>query len=544
MKKIFYISLGIIGLIACTKEADVATSVKVDEAGAYSFDVYLEDFTKATINSSTGDFSWTGDEEIAVWDSNNKEFVTFNIDPTNYSNEGHKRARFTASSAKADASFVGNVAYYPASIATRKGSEPDYTPSYTFPTSFSSLEAAAKGFPMSGTVTVNEIKLSHLGSMINLTLNNVPSFTTTLILNAGDKEEITIPVTPSTGVLNAVVPIPADEYVLTVKLKDDNNNIFYTKPRKTSKTYTARNYYTTTPITLNHYIEITNSTDPNHKLAVQTRGWNAGDKDYTDYVENWSKHTLFVRADGTTKYILLSETDSNFSEGKPLRIQLYSGDTEQWKTECVFNYRNISFDVTHNSLKTEYRVYPKKVDNKVSANHKLYIYLAKVFFYVTDNSGWSDLKLHYWGQDGQVTTWPGNAGTVAWSYKKFEIPLVYAGKTVKYVLNDGASNQTGDLSYDLKANVKGVYMTLNSDKSVTEDSESYFMTSSELSTWNSWPGISITPDAGGEISSSCYIEFSRDKFEDWFGIIISDNGHDTNRVEETHGIYRDYVGRY
>ena len=542
MKKIFYISFGVIALIACTKEADVATSVKVDEAGAYSFEVYLEDVTKATINSSTGEFSWTGDEEIAVWDSNNKEFVTFNIDPTNYSNEGHKRARFTASSAKADASFVGNVAYYPASIATRKGSEPDYTPSYTFPTSFSSLEAAAKGFPMSGTVTVNEIKLSHLGSMINLTLNNVPSFTTTLILNAGAKE-ITIPVTPSTGVLNAVVPIPADEYVLTVKLKDDNNNIFYTKPR-TSKMYTARNYYTTNPITLNHYIEITNSADPNHKLAVQTRGWNAGAKDYTDYVENWSKHTLFVRADGTTKYILLSETDSNFSEGKPLRIQLYSGDTEKWATECVFNYRNISFDVTDNSLKTEYRVYPKKVDNKVSANHKLYIYLAKVFFYVTDNSGWSDLKLHYWGQDGQATTWPGNAGTDAWSYKKFEIPLVYAGKTVNYVLNDGASNKTGDISCDLEANVKGVYMTLNSDKSVSEDSKSYFMTSSELSTWNSWPGISITPDAGGEISSSCYIEFSRDKFEDWFGIIISDNGDDTNRVEETHGIYRDYVGRY
>lgn len=157
MKKIFYISFGVIALIACTKEADVATSVKVDEAGAYSFEVYLEDVTKATINSSTGEFSWTGDEEIAVWDSNNKEFVTFNIDPTNYSNEGHKRARFTASSAKADASFVGNVAYYPASIATRNGSEPDYTPSYTFPTSFSSLEAAAKGFPMSGTVTVNEI---------------------------------------------------------------------------------------------------------------------------------------------------------------------------------------------------------------------------------------------------------------------------------------------------------------------------------------------------------------------------------------------------
>lgn len=205
--------------------------------------------------------------------------------------------------------------------------------------------------------------------MINLTLNNVPSFTTTLILNAGAKE-ITIPVTPSTGVLNAVVPIPADEYVLTVKLKDDNDNIFYTKPR-TSKTYTARNYYTTNPITLNHYIEITNSIDDNHKLAIQTRLWSNGD--YLAYVDNWEKYTLFVRADGTTKYYLLSETDSNLSEGKPLRIQLYSGDTEKSETSVVFNFRNISFDVSENSLKTKYRIYPRSEYGTYSSPY-IYVY--------------------------------------------------------------------------------------------------------------------------------------------------------------------------
>lgn len=426
MKKIVYIILGVFAIIACSKETpDMAKSGFVSEQdgqGVYTFTAYMDDVTKATINSGTGVFYWTGDEEIAIWDSVNGEFVTFTIDT--YSNTGLKEAKFKTTGAKSGASFSGNVAYYPASIAaTSAGS-----PTYNFPNEFDNLADAAKGFPMEGTVSNGEIKFTHLGGLIDFTLTNVPSFTTALVLNNGTSDIMTVPVTPDAGSVHAILPIPVGTYALTVKLLDDNTptkNAFFSKTRS-SKTYSARNYYPINDIALNNYIEISNSADENHMLAIQTRYWNDKDGDYTGYVSNWDKYSLFKR--GTTKYLLLSETDSNFSSGKPLRIQLYSGDTAQSETAVIFNFRNISFDVSENTLKTGYRIYPRS-EYDTYTNPCIYVYREDTII---------------------SKSWPGNALTKKDALDPdiyFEFNQTYYGASnITVIFNDNGGNQMGNWS--------------------------------------------------------------------------------------------------
>ena len=453
MKKIFYILLGVVALVACTKEKEVGTSVNSDETGTIAFNVYLEDITKATINSSTGEFSWTGDEEIAVWDSHNEEFVTFSIDPDHYSNTGDKQARFTTSSAKAGASFVGNVAYYPATIATTTDSKPDYA----FPTSFANLTAASKGFPMQGTVTTNEIKLSHLGSMIDVTLKNVPSFTTKLILNAG-ATTINVTATPTDGSLHAVVPIPAGTYALTINLQDDvtpTANTFYSKARS-SKTYTASNYYPINDITLGHLLTFTNDAGwASPKVHIWQTGNDSNNTDITtggDY-----PHKLFLR---NTKvyYMLLDNTVETWAaEGDAIGVQFISttNSSNKTQTNCVYLLRNIDFTIPiGGGIKTDYRIYPYKTGSNTSVT------IQSVPAIITDwktgdayeGKYWT--RIHIWnsGVDGLDTTWGDDGGSLP--LMDVNGSLYYyclSGKTPTKTFNFLFKRQTGGASSDLEA---------------------------------------------------------------------------------------------
>lgn len=404
MKKIFCIVLGIAALMACTKETDFSSNnedlVSISENGqkTYSVTAIFEEVTKAAINETNGKFSWSGDEQIAIWDSAHDEFVTFDIDT--YSNEGEKRARFTTTTAKDGASFVGNVAYYPASIATKTG----LTPSYNFPTSFSSKDAAAKGFPMQGTVTGNEIKFSHLGCLINITMNNVPSFTTKLILNDGTNN-ITVPVSPSAGVLNAVVPIPAGTYVLTAKLEDDNSNVFYTKAR-ISTPYSASHYYKISAISLRSLIEFTNASDIT-SVGIQQKTFNAGTNDYTDYGEykvSGKDYELFTR--GTTKYFVLPEY-SWTTDLSPIRIVAFSSTYPEGSDTKVVFARNITVDASESTMKMIYAIFPYNKNNSLSTP-SCYVYLPaqfKLYMNYTTPT-WGDLRIHCW--DKSTYVWGGN----------------------------------------------------------------------------------------------------------------------------------------
>lgn len=365
MKKfLFIVFAAVVATLACSKEADysqdnnVVMTVDKDGRVKYSLTAYMEDITKASINPTDGKFSWSGGETIAVWDSHNEEFVTFNVDT--YSNTGSKEARFITAAAKEGATFSnGNKAYYPALIAPTGIDDP-----YIIPTSFGSLDAASKGFPMQGTISGGKIKFTHLGSMIDVTLNNVPSFTEKLILSAG-ATDITVSATPTAGSIHAIVPIPAGTYVLTVKLQDDSENTFYSKSR-TSKTYDARTYYPINPLTLGYLMTFTNNsgwTTP--KIHI----WKTEDSSKNGDITQSGSYPkkLFLRK--TNKYyVLLDSGVFNWTgDGMNIGIQFISEDNGDNKTQtnCVALYRNIDFTIpSGGGMKTSYRIYVYMSDSQ------------------------------------------------------------------------------------------------------------------------------------------------------------------------------------
>ena len=357
MKKLFYTLLAATALMACAKEADfnnTRDNEVINENGlvSYTFHALFEDLTKASINES-GKFSWgdAGTDQIAVWDAAHSEYVTF----TSTDNNGNFSCE-----AKPGASFKGQTAYYPASVVS--------TGEFVFPTTFASIDKAAKGFPMSGTVTDDgKIPFAHLGCLINITLNNVPSFTTKLILNYGTNKDITVSVTPSAGVINAVVPIPAGTYVLTAKLEDDNSNVFYTKARRASKAYAARNYYPISPITLGKLLTFTNEAGwASPKVHIWQTDNTGNNVDIT--TGGTYPHRLFLRNTNVYYVLLDGDVETWTSEGNGIGVQFYSNETDKTETACVYLYRNIDFTIPGGGgLKTSYRTY-LRVNNGSWAN--------------------------------------------------------------------------------------------------------------------------------------------------------------------------------
>lgn len=424
MKKLFYTLLAATALMACAKEADfnnTRDNEVINENGlvSYTFHAYFEDQTKASINES-GKFSWgaAGTDQIAVWDATYSEFVTFTSTDSN--------GNFSCE-AKPGASFNGQTAYYPASIATVSAGSPNYT----FPTSFDNLSDAAKGFPMSGTVSADgKIPFAHLGCLIKMTLNNVPSFTRALILNDGSND-ITVTATPTDGVINAVVPIPAGTYILTAKLKDDNNNIFYTKARG-SKEYVARKYYPISPITLRHYLSfIGEGASSIQHVVVNKRYDNATTGDYGtfDLLQNAS----------ATYYFVLPEWEWT-GEGAAVRVAIYKNDAEWSSTDEIYLYRDLTFEVpSSGGMKTSYRLYW----DDSSKNYLNNATTGKIF-------------AHIWGGDASTdpeSTYPGNeitSNVVAANLYYYQWHAESYGKSVGIIINGGADPyKTGNITYTL-----------------------------------------------------------------------------------------------
>ena len=360
MKKYLCILFGAAMLVSCSKESELSVNDKIID-GKYTVTAHIGELTKATI-STDGHFAWSGvgKDQIAIWDSAHKEFVTFTL--SEITDPEKKEGKFSASIAEDGAVFEGSVAYYPASIATKSGE----TPTYTFPTSFSSLDDAAKSFPMQGTVSSGEIHFNHLGALINITLNNVPSFTTALILNDGTKD-ITVTAAPTAGVINAVVPIPAGEYVLTAKLKDNNNNIFYSKAR-TSKTYSARNYYTINPITLGYLLTFTNEAGwDSPKVHIWQTSNNSINTDIT--TGGTYPHKLFLRSTNIYYVLLDSSVETWTAYGNAIGVQFFSNETDKTQTDCVYLYRNIDFVIPGGGgMRTMYRTYMNKRSDNAKNN--------------------------------------------------------------------------------------------------------------------------------------------------------------------------------
>lgn len=185
MKKLFYLAALAAIVAGCAKEPATPETDNVNEAEevqlpeaelvSYSFSATLEaavddasEEGKATI-SDAGAFSWSAGDEIAVWNSTENAFVTFTCD----AGDGN----FTGTAA---AGAVFTTAYYPASIAVAGNpGQVNLASSYSLAESTS-----GKFFPMVASVSGSNLAFTHLGSLLKITINDVPADATSLTLTS------------------------------------------------------------------------------------------------------------------------------------------------------------------------------------------------------------------------------------------------------------------------------------------------------------------------------------------------------------------------
>lgn len=190
-------------------------------------------YTKAAV-SGEGAFSWNKGDGIAVWNSQSSGFVTF----TSATGKGKFRAV-----APVNAHFT-EAAFYPSGIAESTGT-------VALPSSYATPEASAAGFPMYAQVEENTELLSfrHLGALVELTLTNVPTGATSLVLSSptmslsgsfdltGSPEEIqaasgsgavrvSFPETVGGENIVVTVPVPVGSYPLSIALESPSNTLF------------------------------------------------------------------------------------------------------------------------------------------------------------------------------------------------------------------------------------------------------------------------------------------------------------------------------
>lgn len=180
MKKIaLAVSALSILLIGCTKEQSTVNSEEnvpqVEEGKVFSFDATIEqaddpDATRASIDASSGTFSWANKDNIAVQLTDNT-FKTFTYDSS--------KGKFLATLGDGESILDGGVAYYPATIAINGTPE-----SVRFVAGIQSGNPS--GFPMKAIVSLESHTLSftHLGGFLRLTLSRIPKDAATLQFEA------------------------------------------------------------------------------------------------------------------------------------------------------------------------------------------------------------------------------------------------------------------------------------------------------------------------------------------------------------------------
>lgn len=245
MKKFIFALTALALFMGCTKEKELnpeTTPSGTSEMVTYVFQASMaDDETRATI-ADNGDFSWSANDEIAVYNTKDSQFYTFSCESGDGIFEG---------TAPADAEF--SVSYYPASIATSETS-------VTLPVTYSQAEAVAgRSFPMRAEVAGTSLSFEHLGALMKVSLKDVPANATSMTLSsdytvagaftpalAGGKyqistasgaSEITISLSnASKQDLALYVPLPTGTYGYTITLGSSDIPAMLEKSTTSAKT--------------------------------------------------------------------------------------------------------------------------------------------------------------------------------------------------------------------------------------------------------------------------------------------------------------------
>lgn len=392
MKKIFTVLAFAAIFVGCAKETESFYKPVSGEAMFLRADIpAMTDITKATAD---GSFSWAEDDEIAV-----------PIDG-GYAVFQYKTAQsaFTYTPSGSE-TFVNGTVYYPASSR----------PSGSYSTTFASQDAARAGFKMTAPYTAgaSSLTFTHVSSLIKLSFNNVPSFATSVAVKEGDDVVATVALpSPAPSSVEVKVPVtPNGTKTYSFELKEGANVL---KGVTKTVSLTAGTYYTTPEITLNKYIVFTNSSDDGHKLGLMSRTWNSS-TDNWDAKADWNGE-LSLTNTGDLKYYILTEP---YASAEAIQVELRKGEDKISETALVILDRNLTFDVSENTLKSKYRIY------------------------LTPDASYFKTVCNIYGWDNSLGTWPGVEMTTVDGKFVYEFEPSWYGVTKNFLFSDGTA-QTSD----------------------------------------------------------------------------------------------------
>ena len=361
MKKIICIITAALALACCTKEVANFDSQSIDDPSnevitegtkTVTFTAKLEvpeapaHISRGTV-ATTGAFTWSDTDEIAVWTSSQKRTAT----ATNISGS---TADFTFTLEGSETISTGAIVVYPASLLTAAGV-------VTYPTAYSAAEAAKSNLALAAEVGGSTLSFKYLGAVIEATITDVPSIadaievTSTAVLTgahtisfsegvpsmATSSTAKTVTITPAAGSNTIVLPLPtaandADEtndQSITYTVKFSSDELF---TKTASKDIDRGEYFKMSDLTINPTVRFVGSltswdTPANYADAILTGASSSrsvtmtanGSENYyyylVEYPGNGSAVSYEMRpsSDQSTAALSASETmyknDSNYS---------------------------------------------------------------------------------------------------------------------------------------------------------------------------------------------------------------------------------------
>lgn len=344
MKKYFYIiPAALIAIAACNKEADVHgqndNSSETPKTG-YVIHASIDGLTKAAVAEADGKFTWNKDDEFIVKGDDNNLY-TFKASADGASVD------FVCETAPSTVSFAGQTARFPADRYDSASNSMRMYNSFASP-----KEALTKGLYLAATIANDGTATftNSLTGMLKVTFNNVPSFADNVLFELASRST-TVSLSGEAGD-DVVVYCPAyyPGGALTVSLRDAAGNTIMQK--STTVPAISNKLYALMPLTVNNYIAFENSNNTTHRLGLGIR----------DYDGNWvgSWATFDMNSCNGLKYYILPDEYAN-AEAIQVELRQNDGgeDYAKSKADYIIPIRSITFDVSDNSLKTNYRCYAK-----------------------------------------------------------------------------------------------------------------------------------------------------------------------------------------
>ncbi len=437
--------------------------------------------TKAAISNTDGAFTWTAGDDIAVV-------------------SGKNVYRFTAEDGGSDAvrfTYTGEITGTPTDIYYPYDEDSSSKYLTAPPTSVSGLEGALSGtnLRLHGTIVGSSATLSHTIALLKVTFTNVPTFANSISFD-GNVNDVTITDIGDASTISAYIPVNASTTSFTVSLLDANSNAIISKSTS-GKSFTAGTLKKMKSLPAGWTFTFTGGSGKvdNIKLFVtdgNTISWND---------EKTREFGLSPTTSGSNVSFFLPANNKVVTSGRAVCLEAYLSSTKLSTSECLYLYRDFTFDFSGKSLKTDYRIYPRSTD-KTSA--PVYVFYQPYKIYVKNHGG-GDIVLHTWNT-GETKVEDISTYATGDGYCIFTLSRFWKDQTCNFGFkhSDG-TNWGGNKSVTFKDDYQCAYL----DYKGQNDTEwligtDYNNKISAIVLNGDWPGNTISP-LKANISSETFI---------------------------------------